>query len=133
MPGAIASDYFDEPKRSQEQAQDEEQPGIIAAMGLNAFEVGSPQDLFTDMYREAEERGIYRTAHGGEGASKTYIGGALDSLYAQGIYNGVHIMEDLGRSQSSRECWVTTCSDLRSCKNSDNLRTSYLAETNIPT
>ncbi|RSL56934.1 hypothetical protein BHE90_015637 [Fusarium euwallaceae] len=87
------------------------QDRVITAVGLDSSEVGFRPELFKDIYREAESRGIYRTAHGGEEGDPSYISGALDDLHAQRIDHGIRLVEDtaLMTRVINEEILLTVC------------------------
>lgn len=68
--------------------------GTVAGVGLDSTEVGFPPQLFREIYAKAEERGLKRTAHGGEEGDPSYISGALDVLHTTRIDHGVRLIED---------------------------------------
>ena len=83
---AVKGGHFDVNSDSQERA--------ITGLGLDSSEVGFRPELFVDMYREGEKRGLRRTAHAGEEGDPTYISGALDALQAERIDHGIRLTED---------------------------------------
>lgn len=91
MASAINARYFD---RNRTEDEENGKGPVISAVGLDSSEVGFRPELFTEMYMEAERRGVHRTAHGGEEGDPTYISGALDSLHVERIDHGVRLIED---------------------------------------
>ncbi|KAF1945422.1 adenosine deaminase [Clathrospora elynae] len=102
MQTAVAGGYFDE-KDGQQRA--------IAGLGLDSSEVGFRPELFEEMYREGEKRGLRRTAHGGEEGDPSYISGALDTLHVERIDHGIRLTEDadLLRRVVKEEILLTVC------------------------
>ncbi|KFY29976.1 hypothetical protein V494_08347 [Pseudogymnoascus sp. VKM F-4513 (FW-928)] len=68
--------------------------GTIAGIGLDSAEVGFPPELFQNVYGQAKEAGIHRTAHAGEEGGIEYLSGALDNLHVERIDHGVRLAED---------------------------------------
>ena len=104
MAAAVKGGHFDlEGGDGQERA--------IAGLGLDSSEVGFRPELFVDMYREGEKRGLRRTAHAGEEGDPTYISGALDALHAERIDHGIRLTEDaeLLRRVVKEEILLTVC------------------------
>ncbi|KKA25991.1 hypothetical protein TD95_002703 [Thielaviopsis punctulata] len=84
MKEAIARGYVDGDQESR----------IISGVGLDSCEIGYPAELFTKVYAEARQRGLWRTAHGGEEGGPEYIRGGLDALNCQRIDHGIRLVED---------------------------------------
>lgn len=101
MQTAAAGGYFDIVNGSR----------AIAALGLDSSEIGFRPELFTDMYREGEKRGLRRTAHGGEEGDPSYISGALDALHVERIDHGIRLTEDpqLLRRVVDEQILLTVC------------------------
>lgn len=85
MQTAIAGGYFD---------MKDDGLRAIAGLGLDSSEVGFRPELFVDQYQGGKERGLRRTAHGGEEGDTTYISGALDALDVERIDHGIRLTED---------------------------------------
>ncbi|KAF2854612.1 adenosine deaminase [Plenodomus tracheiphilus IPT5] len=85
MQSAVVGGYF-------EGLDEKQRP--IAGIGLDSSEVGFRPELFLEIYREGERRGLHRTAHGGEEGDPTYISGALDTLHVERIDHGIRLRED---------------------------------------
>lgn len=102
MEAAMAGGYFDLDSQGQR---------AITGLGLDSSEVGFRPELFVDMYREGEKRGLRRTAHGGEEGDSTYISGALDTLHVERIDHGIRLIEDtdLLRRVATEEILLTVC------------------------
>jgi adenosine deaminase len=86
MQSAIAGGHFDVNEESQQRP--------IIGLGLDSSEVGFRPELFVDVYREGQKRGLRRTAHGGEEGDPSYIRGALDTLQVERIDHGIRLTED---------------------------------------
>lgn len=85
--------------------------GTLAGIGMDSSEVGFPPELFREIYTEAKEDGIRRTAHAGEEGDVSYIKGALDSLSVQRIDHGRRMPEEkaLMERVAREKILVTMC------------------------
>jgi adenosine deaminase len=104
---AVKGGHFDVKSDSQERA--------ITGLGLDSSEVGFRPELFVDMYREGEKRGLRRTAHAGEEGDPTYISGALDALQAERIDHGIRLTDGLPFEQ----CLPPGCGEGQPSANQD--------------
>lgn len=66
----------------------------VAAIGLDSSELGFPPELFKDLYAEARDLGIKRTAHAGEEGPSSFIADAIDVLGVTRIDHGLRLKDD---------------------------------------
>jgi adenosine deaminase len=66
----------------------------VAALDLAADEAGFPLDAHLSAYRYAREKGIFRTAHAGEGCGPESVWETLEKLQPQRIGHGTRSSED---------------------------------------
>ena len=85
--------------------------GRVGGMGLSSSEKGFPPGPWEEIYREAKELGIRRTAHAGEEGPVEYIQEALEKLDVQRIDHGMRLVEDetLMKEVARRQILVTLC------------------------
>lgn len=68
--------------------------GEVVGIGLDSSEADFPPTLFQDLYQQAKDLGIRRTAHAGEEGPASYIRDALDLLEVSRIDHGVRLVTD---------------------------------------
>jgi adenosine deaminase len=68
--------------------------GNVKGIGLDSSELDYPPELFRDIYKEAADLGLRRSAHAGEEGPSTYISSALDVLGVERIDHGIRLAED---------------------------------------
>lgn len=85
--------------------------GTIAGIGLDSSEVGFPPELFQEVYKKAESKGVRRTAHAGEEGDYTYISRALDLNHVERIDHGIRLAdnEDLIKRIADEKILLTVC------------------------
>jgi adenosine deaminase len=66
----------------------------VAALDLAADEAGFPLDAHIGAYRYAREKGLFRTAHAGEGCGPESVWETLEKLRPQRIGHGTRSSED---------------------------------------
>lgn len=66
----------------------------IVGIGLDSAEVNNPPSKFTEVFKEARQKGFLAVAHAGEEGHPDYIWEALDLLKAKRIDHGVRCLED---------------------------------------
>jgi len=85
--------------------------GTIAGIGLDSSEVGFPPEIFREVYSEAHQKGIRRTAHAGEEGDTSYISKALDICKVERIDHGIRLAEDkaLMKRVADEKVLLTIC------------------------
>ncbi|KAG8528889.1 uncharacterized protein KY384_006578 [Bacidia gigantensis] len=85
--------------------------GRLAGLGLSSSEKGYPPGLFKDIYKEAKEANIRRTAHAGEEGPVEYIREAIRVCDIQRIDHGFRLAEDeeLMKEVAEKQMLVTLC------------------------
>ena len=68
--------------------------GKIKGIGLSSSEKGNPPGLFKNIYGDARQQGIFRTAHAGEEAGVDYMKEALVECHVQRMDHGIKLTED---------------------------------------
>jgi aminodeoxyfutalosine deaminase len=66
----------------------------VVAFGIGGDEERGPAEMFRDVYQEARERGLHRTAHAGETGGPTSVAQAVELLGAERIGHGVSAASD---------------------------------------
>ncbi len=66
----------------------------VVAFGIGGDEVKGPAGLFCDVYAEAKDLGLHRTAHAGETAGAESVRQAIELLGAERIGHGLRAAED---------------------------------------
>ncbi|KAL8995024.1 MAG: hypothetical protein Q9169_005172 [Polycauliona sp. 2 TL-2023] len=85
--------------------------GVVAGIGLDSSEQGFPPGGWKEIYQEAKELKIKRTAHAGEEGPVEYIREAVEQLDVERIDHGIRLAEDgdLMREVAERRIMVTLC------------------------
>ena len=94
----------------------------VVAFGIGGDEVRGPVELFTDMAREARERGLHVVAHAGEAVGPESIRQAVETVGAERIGHGFTAAQDASVLALLRERRIP----LEVCPTS-NLATGLLA------
>ncbi|RFU31900.1 hypothetical protein B7463_g4410, partial [Scytalidium lignicola] len=68
--------------------------GTLIGVGMDSTEIGYLPEMFKELYLDAAQKGIRRTAHAGEEGDVSYILGALDICQAERIDHGIRAMDD---------------------------------------
>ncbi|KAL9640605.1 MAG: hypothetical protein Q9164_000161 [Protoblastenia rupestris] len=94
-----------------EKAQRDFGRGLLAGIGLDSSEKGFPPGQWKDIYKEAKNTGIRRTAHAGEEGPVEYIEEALRQCYVERIDHGIRLVddEDLMKEVAEKNILVTIC------------------------
>ncbi|KAL8778525.1 MAG: hypothetical protein Q9213_007383 [Squamulea squamosa] len=85
--------------------------GVLAGIGLDSSEKGFPPSAWQDIYKQAKDLKIKRTAHAGEEGPVEYIREAVEKLDVERIDHGIRLAEDedLMREVAKRSITVTLC------------------------
>lgn len=85
--------------------------GTVVGIGLDSSEVGYPPELFREVYTDAANKGIRRTAHAGEEGDATYISRAVDLCGVERIDHGIRLVDDqaLMKRVAEQKILVTIC------------------------
>ncbi len=68
--------------------------GGVVAFGIGGDEERGPAELFTEVYREARDLGLHRTAHAGETAGPESVRSAVELLGVERIGHGLTAARD---------------------------------------
>ena len=101
----------DESLRIFNEARDDLLSGTLSGIGLDSSEKGYPPSPWHEIYANARDLGIRRTAHAGEEGPVEYIREALHALDIERVDHGIRLAEDedLMRDVASRQLLVTLC------------------------
>jgi aminodeoxyfutalosine deaminase len=66
----------------------------VVAFGIGGDEERGPAELFPEVYREAKDRGLHRTAHAGETGGAASVAQAVELLEAERIGHGIAAASD---------------------------------------
>ncbi len=69
-------------------------PAGVVAFGIGGDEERGPAELFTEVYQEARDLGLHRTAHAGETAGPESVRSAVELLGAERIGHGLTAVRD---------------------------------------
>lgn len=66
----------------------------LIGIGLGGSENRFPNELFSDVFKEARKKGFHTVAHAGEAAGAESVESAVELLKAERIGHGIRILED---------------------------------------
>ncbi|KAL8771005.1 MAG: hypothetical protein Q9209_003424 [Squamulea sp. 1 TL-2023] len=92
-------------------AKDDLETGLLAGIGLDSSEKDFPPSAWQEIYKQAKDLKIKRTAHAGEEGPVEYIREAVEELDIERIDHGVRLAEDgdLMGEVAKRSIMVTLC------------------------
>lgn len=71
-------------------------PQGVVALGIGGDEANGPAELFTEVFREAQEMGLHVVAHAGEACGPESVRKAVEMLGAERIGHGLTAARDAG-------------------------------------
>ncbi|EME86268.1 uncharacterized protein MYCFIDRAFT_39375 [Pseudocercospora fijiensis CIRAD86] len=77
-----------------DEVQESFRSGSVIGIGLDSSEKSFRPEWFEDLYKEAKDLGLGRTAHAGEEGPSEYIQSALDVLEVERIDHGIRLAEN---------------------------------------
>lgn len=94
-----------------EQVQASFMGGQVKGIGLDSSEKDFPPHLFTEIYQQADQIGLRRTAHAGEEGPPDFIASSLKDLGVERIDHGIRLVEDqaLLETVAARKIMLTVC------------------------
>ncbi|KAF2764130.1 adenosine deaminase [Teratosphaeria nubilosa] len=89
LPASECLQTFEQPEVQQSLTN-----GKVIGIGLDSSEASFPPELFQQIYDQAGNMGVKRTAHAGEEGPADFIRSALDNLHVDRIDHGIRLAED---------------------------------------